>query len=303
MDSTFPRDVKIAVIGGSGLYSLDSLEVIGEFEIPTPFGKPSDAITVASLHGTKIAFLARHGKGHHLNPSEVPSKANIAALKHIGVQVILAFSAVGSLREEIAPKDFVLPSQIIDRTKGIRPSTFFEDGLVAHVMFADPFCKDISDLIYDVAIKIEGAPKIHHSKTIICMEGPHFSTRAESHMYRMFGGDVINMSVVPEAKLAREAEIVYQMICMSTDYDCWKEHEEAVTVEQVMGNMKDNAIFAKKLLAGVLPILAAQVSDGMKCIKEIQNSSVWSVMTKGEKKNLLTIEKIQYMLPLLKSHP
>jgi 5'-methylthioadenosine phosphorylase len=210
-ESVRPR-VPIAVIGGSGLYHLPGFEIIQEIYPETPYGYPSDKILIAQdPSGHQVAFLARHGRGHFLNPSEVNVRANIAALKHLGVEVILSFSAVGSLRQEIAPRDFVLPSQIIDRTKGIRPSTFFEQGVVAHVGFADPFCPELAQLILEHQAACEGVT-FHSEKTLVCMEGPAFSTRAESHMYRSWGGDIINMSVLPEAKLAREAEIVYQMV-------------------------------------------------------------------------------------------
>jgi 5'-methylthioadenosine phosphorylase len=205
------QNVDIGIIGGSGLYSLDSIAVLGEVAVETPWGIPSDNLVIGQLDdGTKIAFLARHGRGHYHTPTSVPFQANIAALKSIGCKVILAFSAVGSLREEIKPKDFVLPDQIIDRTKGIRQSTYFDQGLVGHVMFADPFTRELQDLIQTVHKEMNGSkPTLHTRKTLICMEGPAFSTRAESHMYRSWGGDIINMSAVPEAKLAREAGIIY----------------------------------------------------------------------------------------------
>ena len=206
------RDIRIGIIGGSGLYHLPGFTVLCELNPETPWGFPSDKIIVCqSPEGHKIAFLARHGRGHYLNPSEVNSRANIAALKHLGVQVILSFSAVGSLREEIAPRDFAIPSQLIDRTKGIRPFTFFEDGVVGHVGFADPFCPELATLITQHLHACEGL-KCHENKTLVVMEGPAFSTRAESHLYRSWGCDLINMSALPEAKLAREAEIVYQMV-------------------------------------------------------------------------------------------
>lgn len=242
-----------------------------------------------------VAFLARHGRGHYLTPSEVPSRANIAALKSIGVQAILAFSAVGSLREELKPRDFVLPSQIIDRTKGIRPSTFFEDGLVAHAMFADPFSDVLEQVIWEQRGVIEGG-EFHRQKTLICMEGPQFSTRAESHMYRSFGGDLINMSALPEAKLAREAEIAYQMICMSTDYDCWKEHEEAVTVEAVVANLKANTGNAQRLLSAILPGVHAVVENG-KALEGLKGSMRFACMTAPEKRSKEAVGKLEYLLP------
>ncbi|KAF9359806.1 hypothetical protein BGX26_011364 [Mortierella sp. AD094] len=292
----FRIPVKIAVIGGSGLYNLDGLEVVAEVNPETPWGKPSDSIIIAkSASGFHVAFLARHGRGHYLTPSEVPSRANIAALKSIGVEVIIAFSAVGSLREELKPRDFVLPSQIIDRTKGIRESSFFERGLVAHAMFADPFSSVLEEEIWKQRGVIEGGD-FHRQKTLICMEGPQFSTRAESHMYRSFGGDLINMSVLPEAKLAREAEIAYQMICMSTDYDCWKEHEEAVTVEAVVANLHANSSNAQRLLAAILPGLHSLVESG-KASEGLKGSMRFACMTTPEKRDKEIVKKLEYLLP------
>ncbi|KAJ3273587.1 hypothetical protein HDV01_004354 [Terramyces sp. JEL0728] len=295
---TSVTDVSIGVIGGSGLYSLDNLKVLGEYAPTTPWGKPSDNLVIAETSaGIKVAFLARHGRGHYLTPTEVPSRANIAALKHIGVKVILAFSAVGSLREEIHPRDFVLPTQIIDRTKGVRPFTFYEDGIVGHVMFADPFSSDIADIVYNVQKDLNG-PTFHRNKTLVCMEGPQFSTRAESHMYRSWGADIINMSVLPEAKLAREAEIAYQMVCMSTDYDCWKETEEAVSVEAVIANLTGNADFARKLLSSVIPVLAEKLEKNqVKSVLDLQGSALNSLMTAPGKRNQETMRKIKYILP------
>ncbi|ORY91988.1 nucleoside phosphorylase domain-containing protein [Syncephalastrum racemosum] len=291
------HDVKIAVIGGSGLYNLDNFEVIEEVNPETPWGFPSDKIIIAkSPHGSKIAFLARHGRGHYLTPTEVPVRANIAALKHLGVEAIVAFSAVGSLREEIPPCDFVLPDQLIDRTRGLRPSTYFGEGLVAHAGFADPFHKGIADLVEAQAHVLEHNSKIHRNKTAVCMEGPAFSTRAESHMYRSWGGDVINMSALPEAKLAREAEIAYQMVCMSTDYDCWRIEEEAVTVETVMQNMVNNSSNAKTLLMAVLPSLEDAVAKGT-LEPKLKGTMKFSGMTAKEKRNPETVQKLEYILP------
>ncbi|KAI8913070.1 nucleoside phosphorylase domain-containing protein [Powellomyces hirtus] len=290
-------DVKVAVIGGSGLYSLDNLTVLGEINPETPWGFPSDSIVVSQTpSGHKIAFLARHGRGHSLNPTDVPARANIAALKHIGVEVILAFSAVGSLREEIAPRDFVVPSQIIDRTKGIRPSTYFDNGVTAHVGFADPFDSDIADIVMNIAAAQD--VKFHAGKTLVCMEGPAFSTRAESHMYRAWGADVINMSVLPESKLAREAEIAYQMICMSTDYDCWKADEEAVNVEAVIANLGANSTNARNLLLGLIPAVFSALDNGeLKNLEKLKGANKWAVITAPEKRNPEQIAKLNYLLP------
>ncbi|GJJ69823.1 5'-methylthioadenosine phosphorylase [Entomortierella parvispora] len=288
--------VKIAVIGGSGLYNLEGIEFVAEVNPDTPWGKPSDAITIArTADGTHVAFLARHGRGHYLTPTEVPSRANMAALKSLGVEAILAFSAVGSLREELAPRDFILPSQIIDRTKGIRPSTFFEDGIVAHAMFADPFSKVLEQVIWDQRDVLEGG-KFHKDKTLICMEGPQFSTRAESNMYRSFGADVINMSALPEAKLAREAEMAYQMICMSTDYDCWKEHEVAVTVEAVVANLNANSANAQRVLKAILPGVRKVVEDGS-VLEGLKGSMRFACMTAPAKRSKAAVEKLEFLLP------
>ncbi|KAJ2078240.1 S-methyl-5-thioadenosine phosphorylase, partial [Coemansia sp. S142-1] len=251
---TYFRDVRIGVIGGTGLYSLDGLKFVEEVTVETPWGLPSGAITIAETSdGNRIAFLARHGPAHHVLPSEVNYRANIAALKAVGVQVILAFSAVGSLREEIQPGDFVLIDQIIDRTKGVRGDSFFTGtGVTAHASFGEPVSRALRSL---VAQRGDSVPNItvHASGTAVCMEGPAFSTRAESNLYRSWGADVINMTCIPETKLAREAEITYAVVCMATDYDAWRESEESVTVAEVMKTMRVNAANAKALLLAVLP--------------------------------------------------
>jgi 5'-methylthioadenosine phosphorylase len=280
--------VKIGVIGGTGLYSLDGMEIIEEIHPDTAWGKPSDSITIGKFKDKLIAFLPRHGRGHFLSPSEIPAQANIAALKNLGVEEIVSFSSVGSLREEIPPLDFVLPSQIIDRTKA-RPSTFFENGIVAHAPFADPFSKSLANRINETATKI--GMKIHMDKTLVCMEGPLFSTRAESHMYRAWGADIINMSVLPESKLAREAEIDYQMVCMSTDYDCWREDEEHVTVEMVIANLTKNAENAKKLLAALIPSLGN--GDDLTLV----GSTKFSILTAPEKRNPEQVKKLKTIFP------
>ena len=263
-----PR-VEIGIIGGSGLYKLEGFEFVEEIkELTTPWGTPSSSITVAKTpNKTLVAFLARHGTGHTISPSEVPSRANIAALKHIGCNVILAFSAVGSLKEEIRPRDFVLPSQIIDRTRGFRPDSFYEGGYVGHIMFADPFDLQLGEIIARGASALKGDGVRMHTKStreqvLVCMEGPAFSTRAESRLYRSWDGAVINMSALPEAKLAMEAEIQYAMICMATDYDCWKDDGEAVTVEKVMSNLHANSENAKHLMVKVLEELEVEVRAG-----------------------------------------
>lgn len=279
---------KIGVIGGSGLYDIEGAKLIEQLDVHTAWGKPSDKIDIIDIEGTAVAFLPRHGKGHFNPPHQVNVKANIAALKMIGVEQILAFSAVGSLKEEIPPLDFILPDQVIDRTKS-RPNTFFEDGIVGHVAFGDPFCSRLQDNIYPVAG--EHGIKMHREETLICMEGPLFSTRAESNLYRSWGAGIINMSTLPEAKLAREAEICYAVICMSTDYDCWHESEEDVSVELVIENMNKNSDNAKKILKS----LVKRIGDCGGC--SCQEASKFAVITAPEKRNPETVEKLKTILP------
>ncbi|MFA5480332.1 MAG: S-methyl-5'-thioadenosine phosphorylase [Candidatus Muiribacteriota bacterium] len=242
---------EIAVIGGSGLYNLEGLTDIREEKVETPFGAPSDSVMIGKMGDREIAFLPRHGRGHLYLPSEVPYKANIYALKKLGVKYIVAVTAVGSLKEGIKPGEFVIPDQIFDRTKGIRPSTFFEKGLVGHVAVADPYCKELSVEVYKAAV--ETGVDVHKGGTYVCIEGPTFSTRAESHSYRHFGFDIIGMTGIPEAKLAREAEIAYANISLVTDYDVW--HTEDVSVEVVLKTMSENISKAKKVLEALLPKL------------------------------------------------
>ncbi|ORX88849.1 glutamate biosynthesis-related protein [Basidiobolus meristosporus CBS 931.73] len=286
--------VNIAVIGGSGLYNLDNLEIVEEVYPNTPWGYPSSKIIIGKIpSGLRIAFLARHGAHHQFSPSEVPARANIAALKSIGVKLILAFSAVGSLQEELAPTHFVLPNQIIDRTKGIRPSTYFEgEGIIGHASFADPFCPAAAEIIANHSHLVENLT-VHKDKLLVCMEGPAFSTRAESNLYRSWGGGVINMSALPEAKLAREAEIAYQMICMSTDYDCWRESEEAVTADAVMKTMVTNASNAKKLLLAILEPLEQGIADGS-VTKGVLGGMKYGIMSPPE---ACKSDKLHYILP------
>ena len=238
-------EAKIGVIGGSGLYEMEGMTDIEEVRPTTPFGEPSDAIVIGKLEGNSIAFLPRHGRGHYIMPTEVPSLANIYALKSLGVEWIISISAVGSLIEEIRPMDLVIPDQLIDRTKS-RVNTFFGDGLVAHVTFADPFCPVLSDILHQAAIE-EGA-RVHKGGTYVVMEGPLFSTKAESNLYRSWGASVIGMTALPEAKLAREAEICYATVACATDYDCWHEAEESVTIEMVIANLQQNVSRAKSII-------------------------------------------------------
>lgn len=306
--------VELAVIGGTGLYDLPNLHPVARLTVSTPWGFPSSPITISVTEsGFPVAFLARHGQHHNLLPSDVPSRANIAALKSLGVKAIIAFSAVGSLQPEIKPRDFVVPTQVIDRTKGIRPSTFFEKGFVAHAMFGEPFDLQLNKLISDSIPSVgfldgydtEHTPTFHTKQhtnkkedlTIICMEGPQFSTRAESKLYRTWGGSVINMSVLPEAKLAREAEIAYQMICMSTDYDSWNESEEPVTVETVVGNLKANSANACKLAAKLIDIVSEEFAKDLGFAESAKGSMKYAVSTNPHGVNKELLEKMHFLFP------
>ena len=247
---------RIAVIGGSGLYEMQALTDVEQLRVDTPFGPPSDAITVGTLRGQRVAFLPRHGRGHRLSPSEVPSRANIYALKSLGVEHIISVSACGSLREDIAPLDVVIPDQIFDRTKGIRPATFFGEGVVVHISFAEPFCPELSRVLYDASSATTS--RVHRGGTFVVMEGPQFSTKAESSAYRQWGFDIIGMTALPEAKLAREAEICYATLAMVTDYDVWRKAEETVTVEMVVRNLLANVRVAQEAILAAIPRIAAE---------------------------------------------
>ena len=236
---------KIGVIGGTGLYDIEGLTDIEEIDIDTPFGKPSDTITIGKLDGVGIAFLPRHGKGHRILPTEIPARANIYALKSLGVEHIIAVNAVGSFKEAIKPGDLLIPDQLIDRTRS-RANTLFGEGIVAHIPFADPFCSVLSQIVYQAAQ--ETGATVHRGGTYVVMEGPAFSTRAESFLYRSWGADVIGMTALPEAKLAREAEICYASIACVSDYDCWHEAHESVTVEIIVDILHKNADNAKKII-------------------------------------------------------
>lgn len=249
--------VRIGVIGGSGLYQMDALENVREHAIDTPFGAPSDAIVTGELHGIPVAFVARHARGHRLIPSEVPYRANLYALKTLGVQYVIAVSAVGSLREHLKPLDMVLPDQFIDLTKH-RIGTFFGQGAVAHVSLAQPVCPVLSGLLGDAVV---GAGlddvTMHRGGTYVCIEGPAFSTQAESHWYRSMNADVIGMTNMPEARLAREAEMAYATLALVTDYDCWHPREAAVTADVAIANLMRNAANAQRVVAEAVRRLAA----------------------------------------------
>ena len=248
----------IGIIGGSGLYNLEGLSDSQELDVDTPFGKTSDRIMVGTLEGRQIAFLSRHGRGHRINPTQLPVRANIYALKSLGVEWLISISAVGSLKEEMAPMDLVVPDQLIDRTR-LRGNTFFEDGIAAHVGFADPFCSALNSTLYECALEV-GATT-HLGGTLVVMEGPAFSTRAECAVYRSWGADIIGMTALPEAKLAREAEMCYATLACVTDYDCWREETEVVTVEMVVANLMKNISVSKQ----VLKTIVNRISPGRTC--------------------------------------
>lgn len=247
----------VGVLGGSGLYNIEGLEQVEEVKLSTPFGEPSDAYITGVLEGAQVVFLPRHGRGHRINPSEINSRANLWGMKSLGVSRILSISAVGSMREDIAPGDFVLIDQFFDRTRH-RPDTFFEKGVVAHVGFAEPISEELRQILLEVATADSSAldVKIHDGGTYLNMEGPQFSTRAESKIYRTWGVDVIGMTNLQEARLAREAEIGYATVAMATDYDCWHEDHDAVTVESVIATMNQNVGHAKELIRLAVPRVA-----------------------------------------------
>ena len=243
----------IGIIGGSGLYDIEGLRTVKELAVRTPFGAPSDKVVLGELDGIRIAFLSRHGRGHRLNPSEINYRANIYALKSLGVSRVISVSAVGSMKESIKPGDVVLPDQFIDLTKK-RVSTFFEGGIVAHVAFGDPVCSSLGTVL-SAAARTAGAT-VHEGGVYLCIEGPQFSTKGESRLYRQWGASVIGMTNLPEAKLAREAELCYATVALVTDYDCWHETEEAVTVEAILDTLHRNVALAKRILKSVLPSVA-----------------------------------------------
>ena len=262
---------EIGIIGGSGLYSMPGLTNIEEVAVETPFGAPSEKLVLGTLEGRKVAFLARHGKGHRILPSELNFKANIHALKSLGVTSILSVSAVGSLKEEHKPTDFVIPDQFIDRTFD-RTATFFGDGIVGHVGFGDPVCPIVVDTFVKACAEVGVVGK--KGGTYICMEGPQFSTRAESNLYRSWGADVIGMTNLQEAKLAREAEISYATLAMVTDYDCWREGHDDVTVDQVIVVMHQNSENAQKVVKAAIRLLPADLSAS-----PAQTAAKFAIMT------------------------
>jgi len=265
------EEVMLGVIGGSGVYDLERLEDVEQVQVSTPFGDPSDEIVLGTLSGVRVAFLPRHGRGHRIMPSELNSRANVYALKSLGVQYIVAVSACGSMREELAPRHIVIPDQIFDRTK-VRTSSFFGDGLVVHVSFDEPYCPDLSNLVYE-AVDKTGAT-VHKGGTYIIIEGPQFSTKAETRIYRQWGVDIIGMTALPEAKLAREAEICYATMAHITDYDVWHATEEPVTVAMLLDNLRANAAVTKQALEYLAPMIAQRKERTCACASALAEAII-----------------------------
>ena len=281
------EQVKIGVIGGSGLYDMEGLKNRKEVQVDTPFGPPSDAFIIGIVEGKSVAFLARHGRGHRILPSELNFRANIYAMKKLGVERILSASAVGSLREELAPLNIVLPDQFVDRTRG-RISTFFGAGLAAHVGFAHPICPDLIERVHRAAATV--GIKTVKGGTYLCMEGPAFSTKAESHLYRSWGMDIIGMTNLQEAKLAREAEICYVTIALVTDYDCWHESHDSVTVEMIIGNLQQNSKNAQSIIRESVRVLPDRRNCG--CADSLKHALITD-------KSLIPAETRQKLQPIV----
>ncbi len=281
----------IGIIGGSGLYKMPALKDVEEVQVDTPFGSPSDAVILGTLDGTRVAFLARHGRNHTLLPSELPFRANIYAMKQLGVEYLLSASAVGSLKEAAKPLDMVVPDQFIDRTKN-RVSTFFGEGIVAHIAFADPVCKHLAGVLADAVASLD-LPNVtlHRGGTYICMEGPAFSTKAESHLYRSWDATVIGMTNLPEAKLAKEAEIAYATLALVTDYDCWHPDHDSVTVEMVVANLQRNAVNAQKVIQETVKRLSENPPPS-----EAHSALKYAILTQLDKVPESTKEKLGLLL-------
>ena len=262
---------RIGVIGGSGLYEIEGLHDVETIELITPWGKPSDSLVKGILNDTELIFLPRHGKGHKITPSEINYRSNIYAMKMLDVDWIISVSAVGSMKQEIAPGHIVIPSQFIDHTKK-RESTFFGDGIVAHVSMAEPVCNQLSQVLFNAAF--DAGATVHKGGTYICIEGPQFSTKAESELYRSWNVDVIGMTNMPEAKLARESEICYTTLALSTDYDCWHEEHDDVTVEDIIETLQKNVEMAKKIIKNVVGIIPEQKKCD--CSSALRNAIITS---------------------------
>ncbi len=283
---------RIGIIGGSGVYSFEGVRIEQRLKTETPFGKPSAPLIMADFDGIPLVFLPRHGEGHIFSPSEIPYAANIYALKHAGVRQLISVSAVGSLQEKFHPRHLVIPDQIYDRTKGIRTSTFFGEGVVGHIGFGDPFCGKLSDILFKAAKEADAT--VHKGGTLVCMEGPAFSTRAESKVYRNQGHAIIGMTTIPEAKLAREAGICYAALCMITDYDVWHETEEDVSVETVMANVRVNLVRARKTIKNAL--LAMDVNKTICSCSGGQSVIDGAIMTAPEHRGYLAKEHLRVVL-------
>ena len=282
---------KIGIIGGSGLYKMDTLKDVEEVVVNTPFGSPSDALILGTIEGTRVAFLARHGRNHTLLPSELPFRANIYAMKQLGVEYLISASAVGSLKAEAKPLDMVVPDQFIDRTKN-RVSTFFGEGIVAHIAFGDPICGKLAGVLGD-AIASLNLPDVtlHRGGTYVCMEGPAFSTKAESHLYRSWGATIIGMTNLPEAKLAREAEIAYATLALVTDYDCWHPDHDSVTVDMIIANLQRNAINAQQVIQETVRRLSANPFES-----EAHSALKYAILTPLQKAPATAKEKLELLL-------
>lgn len=282
---------RIGIIGGSGLYKMEALTDIEEIRVETPFGDPSDAIILGNLDGVRVAFLARHGRNHTLMPTELPFRANIYAIKSLGVEYLISASAVGSLKESVRPLDMVVPDQFIDRTRN-RVSTFFGDGLVAHITFGDPICSTLAGLLADAVESLELTDvHLHRGGTYVCMEGPAFSTKAESALYRSWGASIIGMTNLPEAKLAREAEIAYATLALVTDYDCWHPDHDSVTVEMVIGNLTKNAVNAQRVIREVVRRVAASHPESA-----AHSALKYAIITPIDQAPAATLQKLDLLL-------
>jgi 5'-methylthioadenosine phosphorylase len=284
-------EAKIGIIGGSGLYKMAALKDVEEVQVSTPFGSPSDVLITGTLAGNSVAFLARHGRNHTLLPSEVPYRANIHAMKQLGVEYLISASAVGSLKAEAKPLDMVVPDQFIDRTKN-RVSTFFGEGIVAHIAFADPVCSQLAQVLTDAVASLNLTDvTLHRGGTYVCMEGPAFSTKAESHLYRSWDATVIGMTNLPEAKLAREAEIAYATLALVTDYDCWYPDHDSVTVEMVIANLQRNATNAQKVIQETVERLSKNPPDS-----EAHSALKYAILTPLDKVPQETKQKLELLL-------
>lgn len=283
---------RIGIIGGSGLYDIEGMEIKHSVKVDTPFGEPSEDLDIGELEGRDVVFLARHGHGHRILPSEVNYRANIWAMKSVGVEWILSVSAVGSFKEEIRPLDIVLVDQFIDRTNQIRKSTFFGDGIAAHVMFAHPVCNDLMSLVYESGQEMGEGGRMHWGGTYINIEGPAFSTKAESHLYKSWNLDVIGMTNLTEAKLAREAEICYMTMAMITDYDCWMEGnpEAEVSVDMVLENLKANSRIAREIIKKTIRKIPAERT--CECASALKNA----IITKPGSIPLETIRRLELLI-------